>query len=57
MILQTANEQINDTLWQIRKMTFYNPGVNKVRQHGETSSNNGKTWITSFDLEYRRKTH
>lgn len=57
MILQTANEQINDTLWQIQKMTFYNLGVNKVRQHGETSSNNGKTWVTSFDLEYRRKTY
>src|SRR5204863_3073344 len=35
---------------------FYNLGPDKVRQHGETSSDNGKTWTTSFDLEYRRKT-
>lgn len=55
MIVQTDNEKVNDTLWQIQKMTFYNLGPDKVRQHGETSSDNGKTWITGFDLEYRRK--
>ena len=55
MIVQTDNEKVNDTLWQIQKMTFYNLGPDKVRQHGETSSDNGKTWVTSFDLEYRRK--
>ena len=55
MIVQTDNEKVNDTLWQIQKMTFYNLGPDKVRQHGETSNNNGKTWTTSFDLEYRRK--
>jgi len=57
MIVQTDNEKVNDTLWQIQKMTFYNLGPDKVRQHGETSSDNGKTWVTSFDLEYRRKTN
>lgn len=57
MVLQTENEKLNDTLWQIQKMTFYNLGANKVRQHGQTSSDNGKTWVTSFDLEYRRKTN
>lgn len=56
MILQTNNSKVNDTLWQIQKMTFYNLGPGKVRQLGETSSDNGKTWVTSFDLEYRRKT-
>ena len=55
MIVQTDNEKVNDTLWQIQKMTFYNLSPNKVRQHGETSSDNGKSWVTSFDLEYRRK--
>lgn len=57
MVLQTENEKLNDTLWQIQKMTFYNLGANKVRQQGQTSSDNGKTWVTSFDLEYRRKTN
>lgn len=55
MIVQTDNEKVNDTVWQIQKMTFYNLSPDKVRQHGETSNDNGKTWTTSFDLEYRRK--
>ncbi|MFZ1527262.1 MAG: DUF4440 domain-containing protein [Ferruginibacter sp.] len=55
MILQTANEKLNDTSWQIQKMTFYNLSPDKVRQHGETSNDGGKTWTTGFDLEYRRK--
>lgn len=55
MIVQTDNQKVNDTLWQIQKMTFFNLGPDKVRQFGETTSDNGKTWATSFDLEYRRK--
>ena len=54
MIVQTNNEKVNDTLWQIQKMTFYNLSADKVRQHGETSRDNGKNWVTGFDLEYRR---
>jgi ketosteroid isomerase-like protein len=57
MILQTANTKVNDTMWQLQKMTFYNIGPDKVRQHGENSNDNGKTWVTSFDLEYRRKSN
>lgn len=55
MILETDNARINDSTWQIRKMTFYDLGADKVRQHGENSNDGGKTWTTSFDLEYRRK--
>jgi len=55
MIVQTDNIKINDSTWRIWKMTFYNLGPDKVRQHGENSSDGGKTWVTSFDLEYRRK--
>ena len=39
----------------IRRLTFYKLDENKVRQHGERSIDNGKTWITEYDLEYRRK--
>ena len=39
----------------VRKLTFYNLGTNKVRQHGEISKDNGVTWATEYDLEYRRK--
>lgn len=55
MIVQTENEkQPNDT-FKIQKMTFYNLAPDKIRQHGESSTDNGKTWATDFDLEYRRR--
>ena len=57
MIVQTDNQHINDTTWLIQKMTFFNLGKDKVRQFGENSNDGGKTWKTSFDLEYRRKTN
>lgn len=44
----------NDTL-AIRRLTFYNLAPNRVRQHGEISKDNGTTWMTEYDLEYRRK--
>ncbi len=55
MIMETENTRINDSTWLIQKMTFYNLGPDKVRQHGENSNDGGKSWKTSFDLEYRRK--
>jgi hypothetical protein len=55
MIVQTGNTKINDTTWMIQRMTFHNLGKDKVRQHGENSNDGGKTWQTSYDLEYRRK--
>lgn len=39
----------------IRKMTFTHTSANKLRQQGEISIDNGKSWTTEFDLEYRRK--
>jgi len=39
----------------IRKMTFTNLSAEKLRQHGEISKDNGLTWSTEYDLEYRRK--
>jgi hypothetical protein len=55
MILQTANVKQPDGSFKIQKMTYYNLGVDKVRQFGESSADEGKTWKTDFDLEYRRK--
>lgn len=55
MILQTNNNKISDTGWKILKMTFYDLAPDKVRQHGESSTDGGRTWTTDFDLEYRRK--
>jgi len=39
----------------VRKLSFYKISADKVRQHGEISKDNGKTWLTEYDLEYRRK--
>ena len=55
MIFQTANVKQFDGKVKIMKMTFFNLGVDKVRQFGESSVDNGKTWTVDFDLEYRRK--
>lgn len=47
--------QFSKDTMAIRKMTFTNLGMDKVRQHGEISKDNGATWSTEYDLEYRRK--
>lgn len=39
----------------IRKMTFTNISPVKLRQHGEISKDNGISWTTEYDFEYRRK--
>lgn len=39
----------------IQRMTFSVQAPGKVRQHGQQSTDGGKTWTTSYDLEYRRK--
>jgi len=55
MILQTANVKQPDGSFKIQKMTFFNLAPDRVRQLGESSVDEGKTWKTDFDLEYRRK--
>lgn len=34
---------------------FYNQGPDQVRQFHETSSDGGKTWVTTYDFTYKRK--
>ena len=38
-----------------RRLTFTKLDNDKVRQFGELSIDDGKTWATEYDLEYRRK--
>ncbi len=38
-----------------RKLTFFKLPDGKVRQLGEISTDEGKTWTTEYDLEYRPK--
>lgn len=55
MILTTKNERQPDGSVKMLRMTFSKPDNDKVRQFGERSADEGKTWKTDFDLEYRRK--
>ena len=55
MIFQTKPYPFNKDTMAIQRLTFYNLGADKVRQHGEISKDNGITWTTQYDLEYRRK--
>jgi len=55
MIVETDNIKQADGTFRIMKMTFHNLSPDKVRQHGESSTDGGKTWKTDFDLEYRRR--
>ena len=45
---------LKDTL-ATRKLTFFDLGPDKVRQLGEITKDKGSTWVTEYDLEYRRK--
>jgi hypothetical protein len=38
----------------MRRLTFTKLSNDKVRQFGERSDDEGKTWTTEYDLEYRR---
>jgi hypothetical protein len=38
----------------IGRFIFFNEGRDKVRQFNETSADDGKTWVTSYDLTYLR---
>ncbi|HMX36255.1 MAG TPA: hypothetical protein PLK54_00595 [Ferruginibacter sp.] len=39
----------------MRRLSFTKLSENKVRQLGERSDDEGKTWTVEYDLEYRRK--
>jgi hypothetical protein len=39
----------------MRRLTFTKLNNDKVRQLGERSDDEGKTWTTEYDLDYRRK--
>ena len=55
IIYRSSPFPFNKDTMAIRKMTFTNLSPFKLRQHGEISKDNGNTWSTEYDLEYRRK--
>jgi pentatricopeptide repeat protein len=50
----TANNVTNGKP-TLARMTFSKQSGGEVRQHGESSADDGKTWTTSFDLVYTKK--
>ncbi|MEO6404872.1 MAG: hypothetical protein ABIY51_07260 [Ferruginibacter sp.] len=54
MIFQTNPFPFKKDTLAVRRLSFFNLGINKVRQLGEISKNGG-VWFTEYDLEYRRK--
>jgi hypothetical protein len=55
MIFLTQPLEKKDGKKLLQRLTFYQLQGDKVRQHGEHSADGGATWITDYDLEYRRK--
>ena len=39
----------------VRRLTFFDLGKDTVRQLGEITKDKGATWVTEYDLEYRRR--
>jgi hypothetical protein len=56
MVFLTAPFQFKNDTTAIRRLSFFNLGQDKVRQLGEITKDNGKSWATEYDLEYRRRT-
>ena len=56
IIYTSTSFKFSKDTFAIRKMTFTNLSNSKLRQHGQISKDNGLTWATEYDLEYRRKT-
>ncbi len=49
------SESMQNGVRTIARMTFSKLDNGDVRQHGENSTDGGKTWTTSFDFTYVRK--
>ena len=49
------SESVQNAVKTIARMTFSKLDNGDVRQHGENSTDGGKTWTTSFDFIYVRK--
>lgn len=55
MIFLTKPFNFSKDTIAIRRLSFYNLSTDKLRQHFEITKDNGVTWKTEYDLEYRRR--
>ena len=55
VVFKTSSFAYSKDTMAIRRLSFYKLSDDKVRQHGEISKDNGSSWSTEYDLEYRRR--
>jgi hypothetical protein len=55
IIFQTKPFPFSKDTIAVRKLTFFNLSPDKVRQFAEITKDNGASWQTEYDLEYRRR--
>jgi hypothetical protein len=55
IIFQTKPFPFSKDTMAVRKLTFFNLSIDKVRQLGEITKDNGASWQPEYDLEYRRR--
>lgn len=55
IIFQTKPFPFSKDTIAVRKLTFFNLSADKVRQFAEITKDNGASWQTEYDLEYRRR--
>jgi len=55
IVFRTKPFPVSKDTMAVMRLTFYDLGKDKVRQLGEITKDNGMTWQTQYDLEYRRK--
>ena len=55
MRFQSSRPTISNGKIAIRRLTFFNVNDNEVRQLGEISTDNEKTWTIEYDLKYLRE--
>jgi hypothetical protein len=55
MVFSTYSFQFSKDTMAVRRLSFTNISKEKVRQHAEITKDDGKSWATEYDLEYRRK--
>jgi hypothetical protein len=55
MIFRTKPFSFSNDTVAVRRLSFYHLSRDKVRQHGEITKDNGASWKTEYDLEYRRR--
>jgi Protein of unknown function (DUF1579) len=55
MVFSTHPFPFSKDTMATRRLSFTPLSQEKIRQHAEITKDNGKSWATEYDLEYRRK--